>query len=109
MVLTAVAMFPDTAAATDYGSTDFDPTGIKLKKTKVTLKKGKKTKIKPTLLSKAKVATHIAKFRYESSNKQIASVDKKGTVKAKKKGTATIYVYAQNGLCKKVKVKVKVK
>ena len=84
-----------------------NPTGIKLKKTKITLKKGKKTKIKPTLLSKAKVATHIAKFRYESSNKKIATVDSKGNIKAKKKGTVTIYVYAQNGICKTIKVKVK--
>ena len=84
-----------------------NPTGIKLKKTKITLKKGKKTKIKPTLLSKGKVATHIAKFRYESSNKKIATVDAKGNIKAKKKGTVTIYVYAQNGLCKTIKVKVK--
>ncbi len=84
-----------------------NPTGIKLKKTKITLKKGKKTKIKATLQSKGKVATHIAKFRYESSNKKIATVDKNGNIKAKKKGTVTIYVYAQNGLCKTIKVKVK--
>ncbi len=84
-----------------------NPTGIKLKKTKITLKKGKKTKIKATLLKKGKVATHIAKFRYESSNKKIATVDSKGNIKAKKKGTVTIYVYAQNGLCKTIKVKVK--
>ncbi len=84
-----------------------NPTGIKLKKTKITLKKGKKTKIKATLLKKGKVATHIAKFRYESSNKKIATVDKNGNIKAKKKGTVTIYVYAQNGLCKTIKVKVK--
>ncbi len=84
-----------------------NPTGIKLKKAKITLKKGKKTKIKATLLSKGKVATHIAKFRYESSNKKIATVDSKGNIKAKKKGTVTIYVYAQNGLCRTIKVKVK--
>ncbi len=84
-----------------------NPTGIKLKKTKITLKKGKKTKIKATLLKKGKVATHIAKFRYESSNKKIATVDKKGNIKAKKKGSVTIYVYAQNGFCKTIKVKVK--
>ncbi len=84
-----------------------NPTGIKLKKTKITLKKGKKTKIKATLQSKGKVATHIAKFRYESSNKKIATVDAKGNIKAKKKGTVTIYVYTQNGLCKTIKVKVK--
>ena len=84
-----------------------NPTGIKLKKTKITLKKGKKTKIKATLLKKGKVATHIAKFRYESANTSIATVDKKGNIKAKKKGTVTIYVYTQNGIAKTIKVKVK--
>jgi len=53
------------------------------------------------------VATHIAKFRYESSNEKIASVDKMGNIKVKKKDTVNIYVYAQNGLCKTTKVKVK--
>ena len=73
----------------------------------ILLKKGKKFKIKAKLQSKQKVSTHIAKFRYESSNTKIATVDKNGNVKAKKKGTVTIYVYAQNGLCKTVKIKVK--
>ena len=89
------------------GSKKGNPTGIKLKKTKITLKKGKKTRIKATLLKKGKVATHIAKFRYESADTNIATVDAKGNIKAKKKGTVTIYVYAQNGLCKTIKVKVK--
>jgi uncharacterized protein YjdB len=34
-------------------------------------------------------------------------VDKNGKIKGKKKGKATIYVYAQNGLYKTVKVTVK--
>ncbi len=84
-----------------------NPTGLKIKKSKITLKKGKKTKIKATMTKKQKVATHIAKFRYESSNTKVATVDKKGQIKAKAKGKATIFVYLQNGICKKVKVKVK--
>ncbi len=84
-----------------------NPTGIKIKKSKLNLKKGKKAKIKATLFKKGKVATHIAKFRYESSNKKIATVDAKGNIKAKKKGSVKIYVYTQNGLCKTIKVKVK--
>ena len=82
-------------------------TGIKIKKSKLNLKKGKKAKIKATLKTKGKVATHIAKFRYESSNKKIATVDKKGNIKAKKKGSVKIYVYTQNGLSKTVKVKIR--
>ena len=83
-----------------------NPTGLKAPK-KLTVKKGKKVKIKAKLLKKGKVATHIAKFRYETSNKAIATVDAKGYIKAKKKGTVKIYVYTQNGICKTIKVKVK--
>ena len=83
-----------------------NPTGLKAPK-KLTVKKGKKAKIKAKLLKKGKVATHIAAIRYESSNAKIATVDKKGTIKAKKKGTVKIYVYTQNGICKTIKVKVK--
>ena len=67
----------------------------------------KKVKIKAKLLKKGKVATHIAKLRYESSNSKVASVDKNGYLKAKKKGTVTVYVYTQNGIAKTIKVKVK--
>ena len=83
-----------------------NPTGISVK-TKMTVKKGKKVKIKAKLLKKGKIATHIAKLRYESSNVKIAAVDKNGYLKAKKKGIVKIYVYTQNGLCKTIKVKVK--
>ena len=96
-----------TAHCCTDGGKKGNPVGIKLKKTKLTVKKGKTVKIKPTLKSKKKVATHIATFRYESSNTKVATVDKNGKVKGKKKGTATIYIYAQNGMCKTVKVTVK--
>ena len=83
-----------------------NPTGISVK-TKLTVKKGKKVKIKAKLRKKGKVATHIAKFRYESSNNKIATVDSKGNIKTRKKGTVKIYVYTQNGIAKTIKVKVK--
>ena len=44
---------------------------------------------------------------FESSDPKIASVGKKGVVKGLKKGTCYIYVYAQNGVYKKIKVTVK--
>ncbi|MBO4999058.1 MAG: Ig-like domain-containing protein, partial [Lachnospira sp.] len=47
------------------------------------------------------------KIKYESSNTKIASVNGKGVVKAKKKGSCDIYVYAQNGVYKKIKITVK--
>lgn len=76
-------------------------------KKKLTLKKGKSKKISAKLRPAKKVKIHIAKFRYESTNKKIATVDKKGKIKAKKKGSCVIYVYAQNGLYVKVRIKVK--
>ena len=82
---------------------------VKVNKTKVTLqKKGKTFKLKATAIktSKKKVAEH-RKLMYESSNSRVATVNSKGVIKAKKKGTCTIYVYAQNGVYAKVTVKVK--
>ena len=91
---------------TTPGGKKGNPTGLKAPK-KLTVKKGKKKKIKAKLLKKGKVATHIAKFRYETSDKAVATVDAKGYIKGKKKGTVKIYVYTQNGICKTIKVKVK--
>ena len=45
-------------------------------------------------------------IRYESSNNKIASVNKSGKVTAKGKGSCVIYVYAQDGISAKLKVKV---
>ena len=46
-------------------------------------------------------------IKYESSNTSVAIVSSKGVITAKKKGTCTVYVYAQNGVYKKVNVTVK--
>ena len=91
------------------GKTYANPTGIKLASTKVTLQKGKTKTLKPSLVlpKGKKYQAHTDKFRYESSNSSVATVTKKGVVKAKKKGTAYIYIYTTNGVCKKVKVTVK--
>ncbi len=86
--------------------------GKKLKKYKKTssigLKKGKKTRLKAsfTKAKKAKVKKKVG-MRYESSNTKIATVTAKGVVKGKKKGKCRIYVYAQNGICKTIKVTVR--
>lgn len=72
------------------------------------LKKGKKLALK----AKAKtgkgcrVVKHIG-LRYESTNSSIAKVSSKGTIKGVKKGTCYVYAYAQNGVYKKIKVRVK--
>ncbi|MBO4862787.1 MAG: fibronectin type III domain-containing protein [Eubacterium sp.] len=84
-----------------------NPTSLKVKKTKVTLKAGKTTKIKASFKKKKKVSTHIAKFRYESTDPAVATVSKSGKVKAVGKGSCKINVYTQNGLMKTVNIKVK--
>ena len=71
----------------------------KLNKKKVTLDKGKSTKLA--------VTGKVGKATFKSSNKKIASVSKSGNIKALKKGTATITVKA-NGISLKCKVTVKV-
>ena len=73
------------------------------------LKKGKSLKLKAKAVpqsKKLKVRKHRAVL-YESSDINIATVSKKGVVKAKNKGTCYIYAYAQNGVYKKIKVTVK--
>ncbi|MBQ5485740.1 MAG: Ig-like domain-containing protein, partial [Lachnospiraceae bacterium] len=80
--------------------------------TDVTLEKGKTSKIKArVILANAKRKSlsdaHAPMFRYASSDKKIATVDKKGKITAKKQGSCLIWVYAKNGYAKKVKVTVK--
>ncbi len=79
------------------------------KKNKVTLKAGKTFKLKAKAVAqskKLKVKKHRA-IKYESSYKSIAAVNSKGKITAKKKGSCYIYVYAQSGAYKKIKVTVK--
>ena len=64
-----------------------------MKKTKVTLKKGKKYKIE----AKKIPASSPAKIMYRSSNKKIAKVTKKGVIKALKKGKCKITVKTSDG------------
>ena len=83
--------------------------GVKLNKTKASIKKGKTFRIKAKVVlgsKKGKFKQH-RKICYESSNAAVATVTKKGVIKGKKKGTCSIYVYAQNGVYKTIKVTVK--
>lgn len=72
---------------------------FKLVKSSAKLKKGKKTTIK------VKVAP-VSKVTYKTSNKKVATVNSKGVVTAKKKGTAKITVKC-NGITRTFKVTVK--
>ena len=68
------------------------PTGMNKVPESKTLKKGKSFTIKPKLTPSGAEA----KITYRSSNKKVATVNAKGKVTAKKKGTATITVKAGN-------------
>ena len=78
--------------------------------TMITVKKPKKLKKGKTFKLKAKqTGMNVRKHRalsYETSNAKVATVNKMGVIKATGKGTCYVYAYAQNGVFKKVKVKV---
>ncbi|MCR5281946.1 MAG: Ig-like domain-containing protein [Lachnospiraceae bacterium] len=103
-----VALYTSTSvhAATSGGRKN-NPLGIRLKNNKLKVKKKKAAKIRGTIKKKGKVQFHIAMLRYESLNTKIATVNKKGKVKGRKKGKTSILVYTQNGIWKKVPVTIK--
>ena len=80
---------------------------VKVNKTKQTIKKGKSVTIKASQIKLDKTIKKHTAIRYESSNSKIATVNSKGKITAKKKGSCKIYVYAQNGMSKTVTVTVK--
>ena len=55
---------------------------------------------------KLKVDVH-RKVSYVTGNKKVARVTKTGKIIAVGKGTTNVYAFAQNGVCKKIKVTVK--
>ena len=82
---------------------------IKVNKKKVTLAIGKtftlKCEIKAENSSK-NLVSHTSFYRYYTTNSKVATVSEAGVIKAKGKGSCSIYVLANNGVYKKVKVKV---
>ncbi len=83
---------------------------ITVNKAKVTLRPKNKFQIRAkTVLwdKKKKVLKHVDALRYYTENKKVASISKKGKITAKGKGTCTVYVIANNGVAKKIKVRVK--
>lgn len=83
---------------------------VKVKKIKIIGKKKMKVKGKQKL--KVKVLPLKAtnkKVTWKSSNKKIATVNKKGLVVAKKKGTVVITAKAKDKSNKKGKIKIKIK
>lgn len=83
-----------------------NPKTLKVAKSKLSVKKGKKMAIRVSLGKTAKKVKKLAAIRFESSDPKIATVSAKGVVKGIGKGSCKIYVYAQNGVAKTVKVTV---
>ena len=75
-------------------------TALKLNKTKASIKKGKTVQLKVKKPADAKVT-------WKSSDKKIATVDKNGKVKGKKKGTCVITCTASDGATAECKITVK--
>ena len=96
------------AALTSGGKTG-NVGSLKLNQNTVSLKAGKSFTLKVEEVKKDKKIGRHRKAAFESGNTRIATVTSKGKIKAKKPGTCYIYVYAQNGIYKKVKVTVKKK
>ncbi len=84
---------------------------IKLSKTQIILSAGQSEKIKASVKREDKnkkllPKKHVDKFRYRSTNSNVAKVDSNGNITGVGAGTCEVYVYAQNGLAKKVAVTV---
>lgn len=81
--------------------------GNKKNVSKITLKMGKSAQIKAKEVKKDKKIARHRKLCYESSNTKVATVTPDGLIRATGKGTCTIWVYAQNGVYKALKITVK--
>ncbi len=81
-------------------------TGLKLNKASTTLTKGQTVKLKATVKASKGGSKDVV---WSTSNKKVATVNSKGTVKAVGTGNATITVKAADGTGKKASCKVKVK
>lgn len=81
---------------------------VEVKKSSVTVKKGKKTQIK---LSSDLDMDNVKSITYKTGKKSVATVNKSGKITTKKKGTVTIkaVVTLKNGKKKTVSMKLKVK
>ena len=85
---------------------------VRVNKKNYTLKEGKTAKIRASIVKQDKTKKllskgHGAKLTYVSTDTAVAKVSKNGKITAKKKGRCTIYVYALNGKCTKMKVTVR--
>ncbi len=89
-----------------------NPKQIKLSRKNLRISAGRKFRISAKVVLKDKTKKHLSnaharKLRFESTDTNVATVTKNGTIKAVASGICQIYVYARNGYTKKVTVRVK--
>lgn len=87
------------------GRGNYTKISTKAKKNEVVLKKGKTFRLKGK--ASGRNVKKYAAVRYESSKPSVATVTVSGKIKAAGKGSCKIYVYAQSGLRRVIKVTVK--
>lgn len=81
---------------------------LQVNRTNVVLNRGKRTALRTKVIySSGKIQNHIAAVRFSSSNSRVATVDSRGIISARNKGTCIIYCYAPNGVRKNVRVIVR--
>ena len=97
----------ETYAAAKASGTKYSVTVHNINSNTV-LRKGTKIKIEYTAYKTKGGVTSGTKVKFKSSKKKVASVSKKGWIKAKKKGTAYITVYCKSKPSKKKKIKIRV-
>ena len=86
-----------------------DAKAVTIKKTAITLVKGKSSTIKATVTGVKKgkkVLRHAKLLRYYSSDRNVAKVNSRGRITAVGDGTCTIYAMANNGVKAGVEVTV---
>ena len=107
---TAISKSLELHSLTKGSKTYENPSRVKIRSgKKLSLKIGSTKKIRAKVIvpKGKKTCWHIQKIRYLVSDSSVLTVSKKGKIRAKKAGQATIYAVAQNGVNAKIKVSVK--
>ena len=106
---TAISKSLELHSLTKGSKTYENPSRVKIRSgKKLSLKAGSTKKIRAQVIvpKGKKTCWHIQKIRYLVSDSSVLTVSKKGKIRAKKAGHATIYAVAQNGVNAKIKVSV---
>ena len=106
---TAISKSLELHSLTKGSKTYETPSRVKIRSgKKLSLKAGSTKKIRAQVIvpKGKKTCWHIQKIRYLVSDSSVLTVSKKGKIRAKKAGHATIYAVAQNGVTAKIKVSV---